>query len=465
VYVALLRTCQNEYKDLVQVSLDTLVPALPKRLRYDDFVKAMKWTKKVVFEEGHTLPQLIHVWNIIVRHASIFYPFRSHFIPQMVSSISRLGIPPNCPTEHRQVALGCVEALIGWEYIRLKKLELREQLSAESSLVGAVSMNSQNEKEEEFSLHPSMIQMIGNFLVRLGLFTADNKDPLLSKLSDKCVLIYQTLVNTVVMTNIKITYFERLFKTFLDNAAKNRAGTSSVSNNNGKDNSIGKSDEENSLKGRNPNPLLSSKRANDNSVGEISERMFLILIQFLSVSLENKDLTANLVYDNIGLLKEMLGPLVQTDHLSKPLLSAQFRKLIVKIFSKYPPSSALPAFFLESGFYQQLAVLLENLFRADYGEISSPSRRSSELKGTQSRKSRGDSIIGVPWNHLWSLQLIDDICVSTKFGSWVENIGGGLVSLCRQFLRKHISASQVIPLLSFLSLQCITPPSLDLKGF
>jgi hypothetical protein len=445
--VALLRTCQNEYKDLVQVSLDTLVPALPKRLRYDDFVKAMKWTKKVVFEEGHTLPQLIHVWNIIVRHASIFYPFRSHFIPQMVSSISRLGIPPNCPIEHRQVALGCVEALIGWEYIRLKKLELRDQISLES-LPANTMMNSQNEKEEEFSLHPSMIQMIGNFLVRLGLFTADNKDPLLSKLSDKCVVTYQTLAKTVCMTNIKITYFERLFKTFLDNAAKNRA--SSSASNSAKEPSNGKPEEDTSQKGRSGNPLPSSKsqRGNDNPIGEISERMLLILIQFLSVSMENNDSTANLVYDNIGLLKELLGPLVQTDHLAKPQLNTQFRKLIVQIFNKYPPSSNLPVFFVDSGFYQQLAVLLENIFHADYGEISSPSRRSSETKGSQTRKSRADSIIGIPWNHLWSLQVIDDICLSTKFGSWVENIGGGLVSLCRQFLRKHISASQVSPLYS-----------------
>lgn len=455
MYVALLRTCQNEHKDLVQMSLDTLVPALPKRLRSDDFVKAMKWTKKVVFEEGHTLPQLIHVWNIIVRHSSIFYPFRSHFIPQMVSSISRLGLTASCPSEHRQVALGCVEALIGWEFLRLKKVELRElqrsEMNHSESLLGNI-LSSQSDKEEEFSLHSSMIQMIGNFLVRLGLFTADSKDPTLSKLADKCVLLYETLVTTVSMTNIKITYFERLFKTFLENHYKNRS-------NGTKDVSTTKVDEENHHKARtgngstlhNTNNTSKSQRGTENSIGEISERLLLILIQFLSVSMENSDSTANLVYDNIGLLKELLGPLVQTDHLTKSLLNLQFRKLIVKIFTKFPPTSALPPPFLDSGFYQQLASVLDNVYRTEYGEITSPTRKS-DLKSSQSRetrRSRTDSL-GIQWNHLWSLQLLDDIYMSTTYGSWIENVGSGLVALCRQFLKKHISTSQV-----FLSLSSI----------
>jgi len=203
----------------------------------------MKWTKKIVFEEGNSFPQLIHVWNLIVRHASLFYPFRSHFIPQMVSSINRLGLPPNCPVEHRQVALGCAEVLVGWEYIRHKRIEkrisdsfldefedLEEGKSSSSGLAGdgmevdeeisssvmdisvdedekdkakgvasrrpstgqemsAGSPNTKkdsgtampstssvissgvikiNEKDDDYALHHSMVQILVNFLVRLG---------------------------------------------------------------------------------------------------------------------------------------------------------------------------------------------------------------------------------------------------------------------------------------------------------
>ena len=58
VYVALLRTHQDESKVLVNKALSVLVPSLPFRLRENDFMKAIKWTKKVIFEEGHSLPQV-----------------------------------------------------------------------------------------------------------------------------------------------------------------------------------------------------------------------------------------------------------------------------------------------------------------------------------------------------------------------------------------------------------------------
>ena len=62
VYVALLRAYKIE-RALVSKALDILVPALPIRLPKDDYVKAIKWTKKVIFEDGNTLQQLVHVWG------------------------------------------------------------------------------------------------------------------------------------------------------------------------------------------------------------------------------------------------------------------------------------------------------------------------------------------------------------------------------------------------------------------
>lgn len=59
-------------------------------------MKAIKWTKKIMYEEGHALPQLIHMWHMIVRHPALFYSCRSHFVGQMVNSLSRLGLPPKC---------------------------------------------------------------------------------------------------------------------------------------------------------------------------------------------------------------------------------------------------------------------------------------------------------------------------------------------------------------------------------
>ena len=92
VYVALLRAYKTE-RALVSKALDILVPALPIRLPKDDYVKAIKWTKKVIFEDGNTLQQLVHVWGVFVRNPSMFYTYRDQFVPQMVNCLSKLALP------------------------------------------------------------------------------------------------------------------------------------------------------------------------------------------------------------------------------------------------------------------------------------------------------------------------------------------------------------------------------------
>lgn len=115
VYVALLRMFQPELRDLVRTALDILLPSLPKRLNMPDFVKAIKWTKKIMYEEGHALAQLVHMWQVIVRHSSIFIAHSSQFLPHMINSLNRLGLPPNCPVENRQLAVALADLIIAWE--------------------------------------------------------------------------------------------------------------------------------------------------------------------------------------------------------------------------------------------------------------------------------------------------------------------------------------------------------------
>lgn len=93
VYVGLLRAFQPEARSLVKQALDILTPALPRRLKGKDenFPMWIKWTKKIIIEEGHSLPQLIHILQLIVRHPQLFYTNRGHFVPHMVNSLARIG--------------------------------------------------------------------------------------------------------------------------------------------------------------------------------------------------------------------------------------------------------------------------------------------------------------------------------------------------------------------------------------
>ena len=50
--------------------------------------------KKIIDEEGHSLPQLIHIWQLVVRHPALFYTSSAQFVPQMVNSLDRIGLSP-----------------------------------------------------------------------------------------------------------------------------------------------------------------------------------------------------------------------------------------------------------------------------------------------------------------------------------------------------------------------------------
>ena len=131
VFVALLRACQPEAKELVRQALGALVPALPKRLPQGDhkYPIWIRYTKKILVEEGHSMPALIHVWNLIHTQETLFFPSRAQFVPQMVNSLSRLGLPSSSPTENRVLSIKLVELILRWE-------ERRKRLKAEAAEKG-----------------------------------------------------------------------------------------------------------------------------------------------------------------------------------------------------------------------------------------------------------------------------------------------------------------------------------------
>lgn len=114
VYVALLRSYQQEGKELVRLALAILIPVLPQRLPPDDIEKMIDSTIKVMYEEGNSAPQLAHVLNTVVTHINVFHDHRHRFVRHMVNSLNRLGLPPNCPIENRFLAIAIVELVLSW---------------------------------------------------------------------------------------------------------------------------------------------------------------------------------------------------------------------------------------------------------------------------------------------------------------------------------------------------------------
>jgi transformation/transcription domain-associated protein len=154
VYVALLRTYQQEGKDLVRSALAILIPVLPDRLPPDDFQKMIDSTIKIMFEEGNSAPQLAHVWHTIIAHINIFYEHRQRFFRHMINSINRLGLPPNCPIENRTLAVTIVELVLEWDRESRDKFPVSN--SSENVLL--VGRNKRKEASNEYrdaSVHES----------------------------------------------------------------------------------------------------------------------------------------------------------------------------------------------------------------------------------------------------------------------------------------------------------------------
>jgi hypothetical protein len=204
VYVALLRAYQPESRELVQTALDVLVPSLPRRLPASEFVKAIKWTKKIMFEEGYALPVLVHIFGLIVRHPALFYAHQAQFVPQMVQFFNRLGRFPNAALENRKLAVSLVSLMLDWETHRRDRLHSGGEATAATAAAAgeataaAAAASAENHTapdaettttavattsaaapaaaaENEFTLPLGMIDVVVNFLTRLALFTAEHK--------------------------------------------------------------------------------------------------------------------------------------------------------------------------------------------------------------------------------------------------------------------------------------------------
>lgn len=59
--------------------------------------------RKALSEEGHSTPQLISAFELIVGHPDLFYESRELFVPQMVNSLARLGSAAAATPEMKKV--------------------------------------------------------------------------------------------------------------------------------------------------------------------------------------------------------------------------------------------------------------------------------------------------------------------------------------------------------------------------
>lgn len=129
VFHSLLKAHALDARNVVRQALEILTPAMPVRM--EDSTMLTHWTKKIIVEEGHSMQQLFHILQLVVRHYKVYYPIRHHLVQHIVNSIQRLGFSPNSTIEHRKLAVELAEVIIKWELYRIKdEAELAESSSS-----------------------------------------------------------------------------------------------------------------------------------------------------------------------------------------------------------------------------------------------------------------------------------------------------------------------------------------------
>ncbi|KAL8160447.1 hypothetical protein V2J09_001984 [Rumex salicifolius] len=271
VFVALLRTCQPENKMLVKQALDILMPALPRRLPPGDSRMPIwiRYTKKILVEEGHSIPNLIHVFQLVVRHSDLFYSCRAQFVPQMVNSLNRLGLPYNTTSENRRLAIDLAGLVVGWERQRQSEMrvvpetdfstqnndgissgsggveskrstdlpmlseDLSKRVKMEPSLQSPSVMSpggpasipsvetpgSGGQPDEEFKPNAAMEEMIINFLIRVTL-VMDPKDKEASLMYKQALELLSQALEVWPNANVKFNYLEKLLSSIQPSQSK-----------------------------------------------------------------------------------------------------------------------------------------------------------------------------------------------------------------------------------------------------
>ncbi|KAK4700569.1 transformation/transcription domain-associated protein, partial [Phenoliferia sp. Uapishka_3] len=123
IYTGLLKSHQPEARAMVREALDVLTAAFlsrPATVQESSPLQWAKWTRKILLDESASLAQMINVYQLLVRHADLFYPFRELFVPLIVASLAKLNSGASVTADSRTGTLDVIELILKWETKRIQ---------------------------------------------------------------------------------------------------------------------------------------------------------------------------------------------------------------------------------------------------------------------------------------------------------------------------------------------------------
>ncbi|KAJ8954217.1 hypothetical protein NQ318_005812 [Aromia moschata] len=250
VFHSLLKAHAVEARNVVRQALEILTPSMPLRME-EGHTMLTHWTKKIIVDEGHSMQQLFHILQLVVKHYKVYYPVRHDLVQHMVSSIQRLGFSPTATLEHRKLAVELAEVIIKWEIYGIKedskgsevktgvenastKRPAFDDVGSESSRKKlAIAGPSGNSPMPATKTDPGMNKPIDrahtdtvlNFLLRLACQVNDSTpanpaNPIVNSpgevLSRRCVILLKTALKPDIWpqpVDLKLGFFDKILMT------------------------------------------------------------------------------------------------------------------------------------------------------------------------------------------------------------------------------------------------------------
>ncbi|CAB9517671.1 PI3/PI4-kinase family protein C1F5.11c [Seminavis robusta] len=418
VYTALLRLHQQEGKNLVRKALGLLVPALKKRLSKEDFKKSIECTSRITFEDG-SVPQLAHIWHTIVENADVFAAERATFFRYMVNSLNRLGLPPNSLPENRALAVSIVDLLLQWD-------EWGEQSDSDQKGTG----RGRKRKFATTLLDKSMIETIGNFLLRLKILCADPKvDAGVLNLDVRTMKTFRAVLKNWENCLIRPIYFEKVVNLCKEEMALEISNLKELEHGAGK----AKSPRSVSMKA-----TLSTAEGKKNDSKLVTTEMLLACLDIFTALMEEAPQNKFLV-ENGSLLKTILGSCFRHACLSEGYqLHSKLRNFTVGLYR-----SSLTHIEICTELVPFVNSLLEGLIaRPDEFSCSSSVSEQSRPSGSRGKEKvpaeASDARDSESQPIQFALTIIEEICQIRK--DCFAVFTGALLSLGSRLLRKHLAS-------------------------
>lgn len=243
VFHSLLKAHAIEARSVVRQALEILTPSMPVRME-DGNTMLTHWTKKIIVEEGHSVQQLFHILQLVVRHYKVYYPVRHHLVQHMVNSIQRLGFSPTGTIEHRKLAVELSEVIIKWELQRIKDESdahvagtISPGVGVKRPIIDDPNLNSESRKRHASGTGPNIVPTVTpkvepsstepierahadtvlNFLLRLACQVNDANTMVGTPgemLSRRCVALLKTALKPDVwpqQCDLKLNWFDKVF--------------------------------------------------------------------------------------------------------------------------------------------------------------------------------------------------------------------------------------------------------------